>query len=100
MEIGHSTVAPRDVNRFVALATNDWIAGPTREVVEQGSSRLARYDALKLAVFSPPCLRLVHCRKKGTECGVSAKRCEPERKDASYCELFECLKRDGCWFRA
>jgi hypothetical protein len=28
-------VTPRDVNRFVAFASNGWIAGPTREVVEQ-----------------------------------------------------------------
>lgn len=26
---------PREVNRFVAFATSDWIAGPTRESVEQ-----------------------------------------------------------------
>ena len=31
-------VTPRDVNRFVAFASADWIAGPTREIVEQALS--------------------------------------------------------------
>jgi hypothetical protein len=31
-------VTPREVNRFIAFASNDWVAGPTREVVERALS--------------------------------------------------------------
>src|SRR5260370_41743041 len=31
-------VTPREVNRFVAFAASDWVAGPTSDVVQQALS--------------------------------------------------------------
>jgi hypothetical protein len=31
-------VTPREVNRFIAFASNDWVAGPTSEVIERALS--------------------------------------------------------------